>query len=218
MRRVFWSGLAVIALAVGAYSTIVQLARQPEDPVALRAPVHRDTGGPVAIIRTGSSGHDLDPLAFAAPELIVVERTGEEPSSVEPGIVDDSMLTFKFGTMPTAYNGPTYTLVVPDTGSDVRARMPYADECGDYEVGWTSRLLRLQSMPDAGDEEASENRDNPAPTVEPPSDEQPTTPTVDPNMDYHHHHMSCPYTGRCPYPYHYPRAMPTPPPQTQEPK
>ncbi len=49
-----------------------------------------------------------------------------------------------------------------------------------------------------------------------PPDGQPAPLQEDPA--YHHHYPSCPYTGRCPYPYHYsvPRVEPVNPPRAEE--
>lgn len=83
------------------------------------------------------------------------------------------------------------------------------------------------------DGQASENVDNPPDAADmPPGSEtpmnpdEPQEPGANPDQHparedphYHHHYPSCPYTGRCPYPYHYsvPRVDPVERPRSEQP-
>jgi hypothetical protein len=145
----------------------------------------------------------------APPSVILVEAEEQEPRvmppspesvemPVEPIVVEQPEFEGEFKELLDALK-QRYTASMLEnaaSGSEGRTaprpdaegtrRMPYADE---------TPLPPVVEVPGATEE--AEVKEAPASGPEPPLVEYDPLPA----MDYHHHHPSCPYTGRCPAPY-----------------
>jgi hypothetical protein len=210
MRKLVFGATAVCLIvgALGAY-----IARQTSRQVPLLPNLEEEQEAPAV------TPFPLGELAWQMPvtgdieygievvEPIVVEGPALEPSTV-PEIGGERIA------------GEDVPIVVtsaprPDAEPGHERKMPYSDDSHD-ETWLGTRLWAALCRVLTGE---APRAAQPMETPEPPVGEEPAEPAkppvlrplFTPAMDYHHHQQCCPYTGRCPIPYH-----PVPPPTVPE--
>jgi hypothetical protein len=165
----------------------------------------------------GTVPFPLGDLVYHTPPAPLVPEDAEfevttsafEPIIVEGTTVDLPPVTEIGGaTLPGQGIGGTVAPVQqpprPDEEPGQELKMPFAEESVEQWLGarlWTalSQFLKEHETQAVQPPQTQE-----PPVAEPPLSEQPQIlrPLFPPAMDYHQQHPSCPYTGRCPLPYH----------------
>jgi hypothetical protein len=206
MRKWIWGG-AFVGLAAAGLGTY--LAMQPDLPLELPSPELAEedfavpAGPPVPLgdlVRTTSEPSEPEVDAF---EPIVVESTRaavvgpdwaipEEPFGVQLGI-----------QVPVAAQSQPPR---PDEEPGQQRTMPYAEQ-PSVALQFVTRLWqsmrRLLTGQPAVETRAIETPEPPIAEVKTPVKPDSLAPLFPPVMnDYHRHDQCCPYTGRCPLPYH----------------
>ncbi len=141
-----------------------------------------------------------------------------EPIVVEGPAPESSTVTEIGGERVPGENVPIVVTSAPrpDEEPGQERKMPYVEDRGaDTWLGarlWAA-LCRVLTGEEAPAVRPMETQEPPVGGEEQAAPAQPETlrPLFGPAMDYHHHQQCCPYTGRCPIPYH-----PVPPPAVPE--
>lgn len=236
MRKLVF-GAAAVCLIVGALGAYI--ARQTNRQVPLLPNLEEEQEAPaVTPFPLGDLARQTRPTednenAIEAVEPIVVEGAALEPSTVTKGGGETLPLEGieEFGveinlqgpywgrrTAPGVKiaGGPAEQAPRPDEEPGHERKMPYSED--RHDATWLgARLWTALCRVLTGEEPPAVH---PLETQEPPvsgeDQAEPAKPPVlrplfAPAMDYHHHQQCCPYTGRCPIPYH-----PVPPPVVPE--
>jgi hypothetical protein len=210
MRKLVF-GAAAVCLVVGALGAYI--AQQSSRQVPLIPNLEEEQEAPVI---TPFPLGDLARQSQVTGEEYGIEVI--EPIVVEGPMVEPSTVTEIGGERIPGDNLPNVVTSAPrpDEEPGHERKMPYSED--GHDATWLgARLWTALCRVLTGEEPRAAQ---PMETQEPPvgGEEQtePTKPPVlrplfTPAMDYHHHQQCCPYTGRCPIPYH-----PVPPPTVPE--